>query len=86
MINVLTWLLLGGLAGLVAGRLIRPFKQGLPLPQIVAGCLGALVGGVVFFIFDTAPLHAFNAWGLLVALLGAALIIGVVQATVGRSI
>jgi uncharacterized membrane protein YeaQ/YmgE (transglycosylase-associated protein family) len=85
-INVLTWLLLGSLAGLMGGHLARSIQNGLPFLQIVAGCLGALIGGAVFLIFDTAPLHTFNAWGSLAALLGAALIIGAVHATIGRSI
>jgi uncharacterized membrane protein YeaQ/YmgE (transglycosylase-associated protein family) len=86
MINVLAWLVFGGLVGLTASRLVRISPAGVPLLQIIAGCLGALVGGVIFLIFDTTPLDVFNAWGLAVALVGAAVIIGLVHMMVRRPI
>lgn len=86
MINVLAWLVVGGLAGLTASRLVRTSQAGVPLLQIIAGSLGALVGGVIFLIFDTSPLNVFNAWGLAIALIGAAVIIGVVHMMVRRPI
>ncbi len=86
MINVLVWLICGGLAGWVASRLICTFQGAAPLLQIVAGGLGALLGGVIFLIFDTAPLSVFNVRGLAVALIGALVIIGVVHVAVERPI
>ena len=86
MINVLVWLVCGGLAGWAASRLIRTFQGAAPLLQIVAGSLGALLGGVIFLIFDTAPLSVFNVRGLTVALIGALVIIGVVHVAVERPI
>jgi uncharacterized membrane protein YeaQ/YmgE (transglycosylase-associated protein family) len=86
MINVLVWLLFGGLAGWIASRLVRSSHNGVPLLQIIAGGLGALVGGVIFLIFDTAPLNAFNARGLAFALIGAMIVIGVAHMLVRRPI
>jgi uncharacterized membrane protein YeaQ/YmgE (transglycosylase-associated protein family) len=86
MINVLVWLLFGGLAGWIASRLTRSSHNGGPLLQIIAGGLGALVGGVIFLIFDTTPLNVFNVRGLAVALIGAMIVIGVAQVLVRRPI
>jgi uncharacterized membrane protein YeaQ/YmgE (transglycosylase-associated protein family) len=86
MINVFVWLLFGGLAGWMASRLTRTTHDGVPLLQIIAGGLGALVGGVVFLIFDTTPLNVFSVRGLAVALIGAMIVIGVTHMLVRRPI
>jgi uncharacterized membrane protein YeaQ/YmgE (transglycosylase-associated protein family) len=79
MINVLVWLLFGGLVGWAASRVTRTFQDGAPLLQIATGSLGALIGGVIFLIFDTTPLNVFTIAGLGVALTGAVVILGVVH-------
>jgi uncharacterized membrane protein YeaQ/YmgE (transglycosylase-associated protein family) len=86
MINVLVWLLAGGLVGFAATRLLRSSEEGTPLVQIIAGSLGALVGGVIFLIFDTAPLYVFTIEGLAAALMGALVILGVVHMLMRRQI
>jgi uncharacterized membrane protein YeaQ/YmgE (transglycosylase-associated protein family) len=86
MINVLVWLLSGGLVGWAVSWLTRPFQESVLLLQIVAGSLGALVGGVIFLIFDTAPLNIFNVLGLAVALIGAMVVIGVAHVLIRRPI
>lgn len=86
MINVLLWLIFGAVAGFVTSRVIGGFAYNGLLLNGAAGALGALIGGVVFLIFDTTPLNAFNIGGLLVALLGAVLMIVLVRAVTGRTI
>jgi uncharacterized membrane protein YeaQ/YmgE (transglycosylase-associated protein family) len=41
--------------------------------------MGALLGGVIFLIFDTAPLSAIKLEGLLFALIGAIVVIALVR-------
>lgn len=86
MVNVLVWLLAGGVVGFVAGRLLHAPEEGTPLVHVTAGSLGALAGGVIFLIFDTAPLHLFTIGGLAVALMGAVVILGVVHMILRRFI
>ena len=86
MINVLVWLLLGTLAGWAVSRLFHLASGSGVLLHVVAGGMGALIGGVVFLIFDTAPLYVFNLRGLLCALVGAAITIGIAQVVVGRPV
>ena len=52
----------------------------------VAGILGALMGGIVFLIFDTAPLDALSIGGSICALVGAILVISLVQIMFRRPI
>jgi uncharacterized membrane protein YeaQ/YmgE (transglycosylase-associated protein family) len=64
--------------------MFRSPAGGTLLLRVAAGCLGALVGGVIFLIFDTAPLQVFTLGGLVVALLGAIAVLGVVQMMMRR--
>jgi len=82
MINVLLWCVVGGLIGFVVGRLTKTFPN--PFMQIVAGCFGALISGTVFTIFDTMPLAMFSISGLVVAILGALIVLSIVQTTIAR--
>jgi uncharacterized membrane protein YeaQ/YmgE (transglycosylase-associated protein family) len=86
MINILAWLLFGMAAGWMAARLFELAPGGGALLHVAAGAMGAVVGGVVFLIFDTAPLTGFSLWGVLCALLGAAITIMLARIVVGRTI
>ncbi len=81
MINVCLWLLGGLLAGGIASRLPRTLAPINIITNSLAGAFGALLGGVVFLIFDTAPLSSLNVWGLLIALCSAVIAISLVRAT-----
>jgi uncharacterized membrane protein YeaQ/YmgE (transglycosylase-associated protein family) len=66
--NVLAWLILGGLAGTIAGRLLYGRAFGF-IGNIILGLIGAWIGGeVANLIF---PNGGFRFWGsLVVAVLG----------------
>lgn len=81
MINVCLWLLGGLLAGGIASRLPRTLTPINMIANSIAGAFGALLGGVVFLIFDTAPLGSVNLWALLIALISAVIAISLVRAT-----
>jgi len=86
MINVFAWLVFGMLVGLIASRLSKAFEGRMPLLTIIAGSMGALIGGVIFLIFDTTPLSVFNLWGIVGAIVGAIVVIGMVRIMIGRPI
>ncbi len=86
MINIVVWLLLGTLTGLTANMLAKPSTGDVSILTLTAGVLGALVGGVVFLIFDTGPLTGFSIWGMLVAIVGASMLIGLARTVLGRPI
>jgi len=66
--NVLAWLVLGGLAGTIAGRLLFGRAFGF-IGNIILGLIGAWLGGeVANFVL---PNNGFHFWGsLIVAILG----------------
>jgi uncharacterized membrane protein YeaQ/YmgE (transglycosylase-associated protein family) len=51
---------------------------------MVVGILGALIGGVLFNAFGSQGITHFGWWSLLVAFVGASLLLLVLQAIAGR--
>ncbi len=51
--EVITWLIVGALAGTLAGMLVKRRKQGFGhLVNLGVGLIGALIGGFLFKILD----------------------------------
>ena len=48
--------------------------------NIVVGILGALIGGWVFNLFGAQGVTGFNVWSLIVAILGAIILLAIVKA------
>ena len=81
--SIIAWLILGLVAGFVASKLINKTGEGL-LVDIVLGIVGAVVGGYLFTTFGAAPVTGLNLYSLLVAVLGAVVVLIVYHAVVGR--
>jgi uncharacterized membrane protein YeaQ/YmgE (transglycosylase-associated protein family) len=78
------WIVLGGLAGWVASMIVGTNgKQGL-LGNIIAGIIGAFVGGFILNLFGGIGVTGFNFWSFLVALLGAVVVLSIWRAITGR--
>ena len=77
--SILAWLLLGGLAGWIAGAIvIRNSKLGV-IGNVVVGCVGALIGGWLFTHFGGHGVSGFNLYSLFVAVVGASLLLWIVK-------
>lgn len=79
MITLCLWLLAGALAASVASRLSSALAPDDVVVNSIASIFGALLGGVVFLIFDITLLHALNLWGFVIALVGAVVAISFVR-------
>jgi len=66
---VLSWILLGLVAGFIAGKLLNRRGE-LWAMDFVLGILGAVIGGWVFRAISTTGVTSFNLWSLLAALVG----------------
>jgi uncharacterized membrane protein YeaQ/YmgE (transglycosylase-associated protein family) len=86
MINVLAWLFFGLLAGALASRLTQTIAPTTIVLNSIAGTMGAVMGGIVFLIFDTSPLDTLSRGGLICALIGAMLVIVLVRIMFRRPI
>lgn len=84
--SILAWILVGLIAGWLADMVMRGRGRGV-LYSMILGIVGALLGGFlassVFGMGD--PLSGFNVSTLIVAFLGAVILILIVRALPGRS-
>jgi uncharacterized membrane protein YeaQ/YmgE (transglycosylase-associated protein family) len=81
--SVIAWAATGLIAGLLARWIVRDQRSGC-LYTIAIGLLGALVGGALMQAIDRRPLDEFSIRTVLVAALGAILLLLVLQAIAGR--
>lgn len=71
--GILLWLVLGALAGWIAGIIMKS-SHGL-IEDIVLGIVGAFVGGFVMSFFGQSGVTGFNMYSLVVAVIGAVALI-----------
>ena len=81
--SIIAWAATGLIAGLLARWIVRDQRRGC-LYTIAIGLLGALVGGALMQAIDRRPLDEFSLRTVLVAALGAILLLLVLQAVAGR--
>jgi uncharacterized membrane protein YeaQ/YmgE (transglycosylase-associated protein family) len=86
-VSIIAWIVLGAIAGYLAGFLVRG-DEGLGIiGHIVLGIVGALVGGFLAgVIFNTNPIDgALDVSSIVVATIGAIITVVVVNAVTGRT-
>lgn len=82
--GIITWIVIGGLAGWVASLIAGTDRnQGL-LGNIIVGIVGALIGGFVVGLFGGSGFTGFNIWSFIVALIGAVILLFIWKAITGR--
>jgi uncharacterized membrane protein YeaQ/YmgE (transglycosylase-associated protein family) len=72
--GVLGWIVLGFIAGFIASKLVNNRDEGLPF-DILLGVVGAVLGGWIFNAAGATGVTGFNVWSLLVAVLGAVVLL-----------
>jgi uncharacterized membrane protein YeaQ/YmgE (transglycosylase-associated protein family) len=85
--TILAWILVGGVAGWLASRVVQGTGLGL-VGDIVVGVLGAFIGGLLLSLLlpGTFGVTGFNLSSIVIAFLGAAALLLVVRrgAVIGR--
>ncbi len=82
--GVLSWIIVGLIAG-VLGKAIMPGRDpGGFFVTILIGMAGALVGGFVVGILGGTGTTGFNIWSILVATLGAMILLALYRVVAGR--
>jgi len=82
--SILAWIILGLIAGFIGSKLVNRRGEGFFL-DIVLGIIGAVVGGWVFTFFGGTGVSGLNIHSLLVAVIGAVLVLVVYHALRGKS-
>lgn len=73
--GILTWIILGGIAGWIASMIAGNNAQQGILGNILIGVLGAIIGGFLINLFGGEGVTGFNLWSLIVAIMGATLLL-----------
>jgi uncharacterized membrane protein YeaQ/YmgE (transglycosylase-associated protein family) len=83
--SILAWIVLGLIAGFIGSKLVNKTGEGVIL-DIVLGIVGAVVGGYVFSIFGAGGVNGLNLYSLLVAVVGAVLVLVIYHALFRRRV
>lgn len=81
--SIVAWLILGLIAGFIASRIVNRQGEGF-LVDIVLGIIGAVVGGFLFNVFGAVGVTGFNLYSMLVAIIGAIVVLVIYHALAGR--
>jgi len=81
--SVLGWLVLGLISGFIASKIVNNSGEGIIL-DIVLGIIGALVGGWLFNTFGHSGVTGFNLYSMLVAIVGAVVVLVIYHALFRR--
>ena len=81
--SFLAWIVLGLIAGFIASKIVNKTGEGV-IMDIVLGVVGAVVGGWLFNTFGHAGVTGVNLYSILVAVVGAIVVLVIYHALVGR--
>lgn len=81
--SILAWLVVGLIAGFLASKVINKTGSGLVM-DILLGIVGAIVGGFLFNQFGHMGATGINLYSILVAFVGAVIVLFVYHAITGR--
>ncbi|HYB42727.1 MAG TPA: GlsB/YeaQ/YmgE family stress response membrane protein [Candidatus Methylomirabilis sp.] len=80
--SFIAWIVLGLIAGFIGSKLVNKRGEGLVL-DIVLGVVGAIVGGWLFSVFGMSGVTGLNLYSLLVAVIGAVVLLLIYHAIRG---
>jgi uncharacterized membrane protein YeaQ/YmgE (transglycosylase-associated protein family) len=83
--SIIGWIVLGLVAGFIASKVVNKEGEGFFL-DIVLGVVGAIVGGFIFAQFGAAGVTGFNLYSMLVAIVGAIIVLVIYHALFGRRV
>jgi uncharacterized membrane protein YeaQ/YmgE (transglycosylase-associated protein family) len=81
--SILSWLILGLIAGFIAARIVNKQGQGFFL-DIALGVIGAIVGGVLFSAVGAQGVTGLNIYSMIVAIIGSVVVLVGYHAIEGR--
>ncbi|MDB5362950.1 MAG: GlsB/YeaQ/YmgE family stress response rane protein [Rhodospirillales bacterium] len=81
--SIIGWIVLGLISGFIASKIVNKSGEGAVL-DIILGIVGAIVGGVLFNQFGAAGVTGFNLYSMVVAVIGAIVVLIIYHALFGR--
>jgi uncharacterized membrane protein YeaQ/YmgE (transglycosylase-associated protein family) len=84
-VGIISWILVGLLAGLLAKLLVPGDDPGGIIVTFLIGVAGAFVGGFVVSLLGGMGVTGFNVWSILVATLGAIILLAIYRLVARRA-
>jgi uncharacterized membrane protein YeaQ/YmgE (transglycosylase-associated protein family) len=81
--GILSWIVLGLIAGFVGSKIVDRQGQGFWL-NIALGIVGAIVGGYLFSLFGKEGVTGLNFYSMLVAVAGSVVVLLLYNLATGR--
>jgi uncharacterized membrane protein YeaQ/YmgE (transglycosylase-associated protein family) len=82
--SIIGWIIFGLIAGFIASKIVNKQGEGIFL-DIILGIVGAVVGGYLMAFFTGEPYTAgFNIPSMIVAIVGAVIVLFIYHAIFGR--
>lgn len=78
--TILSWIIIGALAGWIASLITRRGREMGALMNIIVGIIGGVIGGFIMNLFGGPGVTGLNLWSLLVACGGAIVLLLIVNA------
>lgn len=86
--SLIAWLVVGAIAGWLASLVMKTNREQGLIMDIIVGIVGAFIGGFVFNalgIGGPAPVDGINIGSILVAFIGAVILLAILRAVSGRN-
>ncbi|MFZ0362457.1 MAG: GlsB/YeaQ/YmgE family stress response membrane protein [Terriglobales bacterium] len=77
--SILAWIVLGVVAGFIGSKIVNKSGDGFFL-DLILGVIGAVVGGWLFSFFGAHGVTGLNIYSLIVAVIGAVVVLVVYHA------
>ncbi len=81
--SFLAWIILGLIAGFIGSKIVNKSGEGIFL-DIILGIVGAVVGGWLFTLFGAHGVTGLNLYSILVAAIGAIIVLVIYHALFRR--
>jgi len=82
--GVIAWIVVGLIGGYLASRVVNRTGEGL-IRDIVLGIIGGIIGGILFRALGGHGVTGFNLWSILVAFVGAVILLLLYHAVRGQA-
>ena len=83
--GIIAWIVVGLIAGALAKLIMPGDDPGGIIITILLGIVGAFVGGFVVNLLGGAGVSGFNLWSIVVATLGAIILLAIYRMVAGRT-
>jgi uncharacterized membrane protein YeaQ/YmgE (transglycosylase-associated protein family) len=81
--SIISWLILGLIAGFIGSKIVNNQGQGAML-DIFLGIIGAIVGGLIFSAFGAEGISGLNLYSMIVAIIGSIVVLVAYHAFAGQ--